>query len=440
MDGRPRGGPGRHRPRGRPRPRRGRRRRPGRRAGRGVRGALRAAAAVPAQGAGPRAGRSRSRPTRAPSRPRPCGPPPATRSTSTTGPSPSCCWPSRRSRCSSACVRTAPSPSSPAACGCRGSPSSSRRPPSPTTRPTPCSGRCSRPPPTRSPDFAREVVAACVRLESRGGELGDAAAAVVRVAEEHPDDIGLVVLLLMHHRVLQPGEYIDVAAGVLHSYVRGLGIEVLANSDNVVRAGLTSKPVNVPELLRIVDPLADGVAGRGRVVEPGLETFDSASDRFRLYRVTPGRVLPGEHRPAHRVLPARPGDPHVGRAHPRPRRRRARRSSRRARARSTSRAPARSTSSPSPRPDLREPRVAEHPTGRPRPWPRAPPRGLRGAEGGQAFLVSAKMRAISSILASSSSALAASSSPLVPDAPASLVASLTRVCSSGYFSKCGGLK
>jgi mannose-6-phosphate isomerase len=146
-------------------------------------------------------------------------------------------------------------------------------------------------------DFARGVVAACVRLEAAGDALGDAAAAVVRVAEEHPDDIGLVVLLLMHHRLLGPGEYIDVAAGVLHSYVRGLGIEVLANSDNVVRAGLTSKPVNVPELLRIVDPRADGVAGRGRVMEPGLEVFDSASDRFRLHRVTPGRRLPADLSP-----------------------------------------------------------------------------------------------------------------------------------------------
>ncbi|MBM6400692.1 mannose-6-phosphate isomerase, class I [Phycicoccus sonneratiae] len=146
-------------------------------------------------------------------------------------------------------------------------------------------------------ELARSVVAACVRLEGRGGALGDASAAVVRIAEEHPDDIGLVVLLLMHHRVLQPGEYIDVAAGVLHSYVRGLGVEVLANSDNVVRAGLTSKPVNVPELLRIVDPRADGVAGSGRVVEPGLEVFDSASDRFRLARVTPGRRLPGDTAP-----------------------------------------------------------------------------------------------------------------------------------------------
>ncbi|MEO6791058.1 MAG: mannose-6-phosphate isomerase, class I [Ornithinibacter sp.] len=152
-------------------------------------------------------------------------------------------------------------------------------------------------PPEEVAELTREVVAACVRLEGSADAFGTACAAVVRVAEEHPDDIGLVVLLLMHHRLLQPGEYIDVAAGVLHSYVRGLGIEVLANSDNVVRAGLTPKDVNVPELLRIVDPSASGVAGRARVLEPGLEVFDSASDRFLLHRVTPGRQLPGEGMP-----------------------------------------------------------------------------------------------------------------------------------------------
>ncbi len=141
--------------------------------------------------------------------------------------------------------------------------------------------------------LAREVVAGCVRLAEEPDEIGGAAAAVVEVAEMHPDDIGLVVLLLMHHRVLRPGEYIDVAAGVLHSYVGGLGIEVLANSDNVVRAGLTSKEVNVPELLRIVDPAADGVAGSPEPLAEGIEVFPSASDRFLLHRVTPGRDLPG---------------------------------------------------------------------------------------------------------------------------------------------------
>lgn len=148
-------------------------------------------------------------------------------------------------------------------------------------------------PADRVADLARQVVAQCVRLSEDDDEVGRAAAAVVDVAEQHPDDIGLVVLLLMHHRVLAPGEYVDVAAGVLHSYVRGLGLEVLANSDNVVRAGLTTKPVNVPELLRIVDPGATGVPGRGRPVEPGLEVHDSTSDRFLLHRVLPGRELPG---------------------------------------------------------------------------------------------------------------------------------------------------
>ncbi|MBM6405244.1 mannose-6-phosphate isomerase, class I [Phycicoccus sp. CSK15P-2] len=140
--------------------------------------------------------------------------------------------------------------------------------------------------------LAREVVAGCLRLAEQPDEIGVAAAAVVEVAEQHPDDIGLVVLLLMHHRVLHPGEYVDVAAGVLHSYVRGLGVEVLANSDNVVRAGLTSKEVNVPELLRIVDTTADGVTGRPRPLAEGTEVFDSASDCFRLHRVATGRALP----------------------------------------------------------------------------------------------------------------------------------------------------
>ena len=56
------------------------------------------------------------------------------------------------------------------------------------------------------------------------------------------------------------------------------------------------------------------------------------------------------------------------------------------------------------------------------------------------FLVSQKISAIWSIFASSSSATCGSALPLAPEAPASFVASLTSVCSCGYFSKCGGLK
>ena len=47
----------------------------------------------------------------------------------------------------------------------------------------------------------------------------------------------------------------------------------------------------------MVDPLADGIPGRGRTVEPGLEVFDTASDRFRLHRVSPQRPLPADGSP-----------------------------------------------------------------------------------------------------------------------------------------------
>lgn len=149
--------------------------------------------------------------------------------------------------------------------------------------------------------FVRELVAASVRVSSSPDPEGHHCAAVVRVAEDHPDDIGLAVLLLMNHRVLEPGDFIDVPAGVLHSYVSGLGIEVLANSDNVVRAGLTGKEKNVPELLRIVDPDADGSAGRAEPDPdlPATVRFPSSSDRFALRRIHDpgGLLLPGDGTP-----------------------------------------------------------------------------------------------------------------------------------------------
>ena len=149
--------------------------------------------------------------------------------------------------------------------------------------------------------FARELVAACVRVSASPDDEGHQCAAIARVAEDHPDDIGLAVLLLMYHRVLEPGDYIDVPAGVLHSYVSGLGVEVLANSDNVVRAGLTGKELNVPELLRIVDPDADGSVGHAEPDPqlPATQRFPSHSDRFalRLLHAPDEVLIPGNGTP-----------------------------------------------------------------------------------------------------------------------------------------------
>ncbi|HYS77879.1 MAG TPA: mannose-6-phosphate isomerase, class I [Candidatus Dormibacteraeota bacterium] len=129
------------------------------------------------------------------------------------------------------------------------------------------------------------VVAACQRLADAGGPHADACAAAVRVAADHPGDIGVVALLLMRHAVLQPGQAVFMPAGGLHAYLRGTGIELLANSDNVVRSGLTGKHIDVPELLKLLDPSVDVPVLSPRPLADGIATFDTPAPEFRLYLI-----------------------------------------------------------------------------------------------------------------------------------------------------------
>lgn len=71
------------------------------------------------------------------------------------------------------------------------------------------------------------------------------------LTERYPDDPGVLVTLLLNHVVLSPGEAMFLDAGVVHAYTSGFGIEIMASSDNVVRAGLTPKHVDVAELLEV---------------------------------------------------------------------------------------------------------------------------------------------------------------------------------------------
>jgi mannose-6-phosphate isomerase len=75
----------------------------------------------------------------------------------------------------------------------------------------------------------------------------------LELGERYPGDAGVLAALLLNRINLAPGEAIFVPAGNLHTYLRGFGVEVMANSDNVLRGGLTPKHVDVPELLRVLD-------------------------------------------------------------------------------------------------------------------------------------------------------------------------------------------
>jgi mannose-6-phosphate isomerase len=160
-------------------------------------------------------------------------------------------------------------------------------------------------------ELVNQVVAACERLASVDGPYAGTCTAALRVALEHPGDLGLVALLLMRHTVLEPGEAVFMPAGGLHAYLRGTGIELLANSDNVVRAGLTGKHIDVPELLRLVDPSAAVPVLSPRVLPGGIACFDTPAPEFGLCLLElsgPALALPG---PGPRILLGLSGRAHL---------------------------------------------------------------------------------------------------------------------------------
>ena len=87
---------------------------------------------------------------------------------------------------------------------------------------------------------------------------------VVKLSESYPNDIGILSPILLNLVHLQPGEAMNIPAGELHAYLEGAGIELMANSDNVLRGGLTGKNVDVSELLNILS----FKAGKVRRLQP----------------------------------------------------------------------------------------------------------------------------------------------------------------------------
>ncbi|WP_061228045.1 mannose-6-phosphate isomerase, class I [Dietzia cinnamea] len=132
------------------------------------------------------------------------------------------------------------------------------------------------------------------------------ATTVAELAERYPTDPGVLGVLLLNRVVLQPGEAVYLGPGQLHAYLRGVGVEVMANSDNVLRGGLTPKHVDVPELMRVLefgplaDPTVDAIpADRGI---PGEVDYPTPEPDFALSRID---------LPAGRLVTWRPDGPEV---------------------------------------------------------------------------------------------------------------------------------
>ena len=115
---------------------------------------------------------------------------------------------------------------------------------------------------------------------------------VRRLADAYPGDPGIAISLLMHTAVLRPGQVLYLPAGNIHAYREGVGIELMASSDNVLRGGLTPKNVDVPELLKVLDfrPLPLPLLEPERP-QPGVAVFRPGVPDFLLTVVSPDAAL-----------------------------------------------------------------------------------------------------------------------------------------------------
>ena len=109
---------------------------------------------------------------------------------------------------------------------------------------------------------------------------------VIKLARFYPGDIGILSPLYLNLICLSPGQAIYLPAGRMHAYLEGTGLELMANSDNVLRGGLTPKHVDVDELIQTlhfestpVDPLRPQRPG------PCVEVYTTPAIEFSLTRI-----------------------------------------------------------------------------------------------------------------------------------------------------------
>ena len=134
--------------------------------------------------------------------------------------------------------------------------------------------------------LAQAATAGAARAAATGGPWADALAWAARLGAAHPGDPGVAVVLLLHLVHLEAGQALYLPPGSMHAYLHGVGVEIMASSDNVLRGGLTPKHVDVPELLRVLRfdeepaPLV-----RAREASRGERVYPTPARHFELSRL-----------------------------------------------------------------------------------------------------------------------------------------------------------
>lgn len=148
------------------------------------------------------------------------------------------------------------------------------------------------------------VLAACVlRVRQGTSPFVTEYRTALELGERYPGDAGVLASLLLNRVTLRPGQALYLASGNLHAYLSGTGIEIMGNSDNVLRCGLTPKHVDVPELMRVLD-FTPGPAAvlHGRVTPSRELVYPAPATEFRLARIDVGRAVREITHPGPQVL------------------------------------------------------------------------------------------------------------------------------------------
>jgi mannose-6-phosphate isomerase len=133
----------------------------------------------------------------------------------------------------------------------------------------------------------RNVVTEVVACGEKYSETDPVFEWLTKLNREYPGDIGVLSPLFLNVIQLRPGEAIFIPSGELHAYLDGAGLELMANSDNVLRGGLTSKHIDIPELLMSLNFTSNGVNILTPEIQgPGERVYPTLAEEFMLSMIT----------------------------------------------------------------------------------------------------------------------------------------------------------
>ena len=140
---------------------------------------------------------------------------------------------------------------------------------------------------TMDSDKKRGLVADILEYAAANKNIDQKCEWLLKIHNEFPGDPGIISVAMLNLVQLRPGEAMFLPARQLHAYLFGLGIELMANSDNVLRGGLTEKYINVPELMEILDFTEKEITIlRPEKIANGFMIYKTPAAEFQLGKIT----------------------------------------------------------------------------------------------------------------------------------------------------------